>query len=193
MREETRADLSSSSFSSFIFARHRVRSRKISPRKRIFSNFSLFPPGFNIGRKQAALALFLAIFHIAPDSISNSKSPRKKISFIHPSFFFNILLYYAFESFLPLKKRKNFGFSLQESINFKHGAPFTAILCRVSLYCLRAISQDNDPCIMQTFLRDKPFLFFFSKGRRETTLLLRRNRGATTNMVYYREMELLYR
>lgn len=82
---ETRADLSSSSFSSFIFARHRVRSRKISPRKRIFSNFSLFPPGFNIGRKQAALTLFLAIFHIAPDSISNSKSPRKKISTL-PSF-----------------------------------------------------------------------------------------------------------
>lgn len=124
-------------------------------RREFFSNF---PPGFNIGRKQAALTLFPAIFHIAPDSISNSKSPRikKYPSSTLPSFL--IPLYYALESFLPRKKKKkkiSASFSLfyqrpektldslqkRESINFKDRDP-------LSLYCLRAISQDNDPRVL---------------------------------------------
>lgn len=155
MREETRAAI----FLPLLFLHLFSRNIELEAEKFRREFFSNFPPGFNIGRKQAALTLFPAIFHIAPDSISNSKSPRikKYPSSTLPSFL--IPLYYALESFLPRKKKKkkkiSASFSLfyqrpektldslqkRESINFKDRDP-------LSLYCLRAISQDNDPRVL---------------------------------------------
>lgn len=190
MREETRAAI----FLPLLFLHLFSRNIELEAEKFRREFFSNFPPGFNIGRKQAALTLFPAIFHIAPDSISNSKSPRikKYPSSTLPSFL--IPLYYALESFLPRKKKKK-KFRLPSLCSIrdqkKHwtlcrsGSRLilkTVILCRFIVY-----EQFRRTTTHVYYANASPF---FSKGR-EGEASNNSSPSSKSNVVYYREMELL--